>query len=655
LLPIATALLLAVAGLALRVWGAAWSLPYVDHPDEPAVVNVVLRIVEGKLDPNSFFYPSLMFYLQALVLKAHFVRGLRTGLYAAPLTLPETTDLYTTIPRAFVWGRVTTACLSALTIAAVGAWAGRYVGRRAALFAAALLLFSPWAIANAHLITVDAPAALFATLAILASLGVLARGAWRDYLLAGLLLGLASATKYQAVLVVLPLVVAHLLHWRRAALHQLGRLLGAGLAASAAFLLTSPFVVLDFPAFRRDITTLFASYNGQHGDVTGRWPVRAYAEFVWQEGLGPLPSLLALIGSVWLGRRKPALLLALLSFPLALTLVTLQARTHFFRNLLPAQPVLLILAGCGAVVVWDAARRFIPRPFRAPVAAVALAGVLLPSALPALRRSADFARPDSRVAAQEMLRREWPGVRVAAELAHPLAFGGVSQATFVQRLPAHTVDWYRQQGFGLLLANSSARRSYAWTPEYQPLLHGGQSDATYGRPGDGYRGPRIDIIQTGLSPGTIPTHAPRARLGALDLLGVTTGRLQLTEHGPEVALDRQAKAGDILAITSFWTASTPPPPANYTIFLHLRDPNGQNLAQRDVPPWLGLFPPPVWRPGALVADRLDLPLPPNLPPGAYRLVMGLYDSATQQRFPASVAGARLPGDEVDLGQIEIRP
>ncbi|HZG65556.1 MAG TPA: hypothetical protein VEZ12_02375, partial [Herpetosiphonaceae bacterium] len=86
----------------LRIWGVAWSLPYVDHPDEPAVMNVVLRIVEGRPDPDFFFYPSLILYLQALVVKAHLWWGTQTGLYPAGLALPATTDFWTTIPSIFV-------------------------------------------------------------------------------------------------------------------------------------------------------------------------------------------------------------------------------------------------------------------------------------------------------------------------------------------------------------------------------------------------------------------------------------------------------------------------------------------------------------------------------------------------------------------------
>ncbi len=649
---LAALVVVCLGGWFLRAWGAGWSLPYVDHPDEPAVVNVVLRIVAGKFDPSFFFYPSLILYLQALVLKLHFWRGLHTGLYHAPLVLPRTTDFYTSIPRAFAWGRLVTATLSAATSGVLGLYS-RAIGRSSALLAAALLAFSPWAITHAHYITVDAPAALFAAVAVLAAVRVLEHGDARDYLLAGMLAGLATGTKYQDVLVVVPLLTAHALRWRRCAIARLGRLVAAGVAAAATFLLTSPYVLLDFAAFRRDVTTLFASYGGAHGDVMGRWPLGSYLAFLWSVGLGPLPALLVLIGAIALGRSRPRLLAVLLAFPLLLLVTLLQAETHFFRNLLPAQPLMLLVAGTGGKAVWDVAARYLRPRLRAPVAVLGLLVVVAPSLVAATRISREFALPDSRVEAQAALRQQAPGVRVASELSHPFTWGGVAQSTPVHYLPLHTLDWYRQQGFGLLLATSSSRRQYAWTPDYGSLLQDGRASRTYGGPGSRYRGPQIDIIETRLTPATLPVTGPRAHIGALDLLGVTVGRLAERTTGPEVELGRRLRVGDVIAVTAFWTARVPAPPANYMLFLHLRNQQSQNLAQRDAPPWLGLFPPQSWQPGSLVVDRLDLPLPGSLPPGQYHLVMGLYDGTTQRRFPATAGGAPLPGDEVDLGTIEI--
>ena len=80
-----------------------------------------------------------------------------------------------------------------------------------------------------------------------------------------------------------------------------------------------------------------------------------------------------------------------------------------------------------------------------------------------------------------------------------------------------------------------------------------------------------------------------------------------------------------------WRADAPPA-ADYTIFAHLLDATGQIVAQHDRAPEGGFYPTSQWDVGESVADIYPLTLPETLAPGAYRLVVGLYDPATGQRL-----------------------
>jgi hypothetical protein len=345
----------------------------------------------------------------------------------------------------------------------------------------------------------------------------------------------------------------------------------------------------------------------------------------------------------------------LLSFPLLMMVLLLRMETHFYRNLLPAHAPLFALAGVGAVALWDYARARIPVHLYGPAAALGLAVLLLPSLVSAYQAVERLARPDSRVVAQEWAYREYPGVLIAGELSHPLRWDGVAQAVYLHYLPLRSPEWYRQHGYGLLLANSGRRKVDEWTADYRPLLEEGQVVYSVGGRGSSYLGPRIDLIDSGLTvENAFPFTATRqVQLGPLRLPGVRYGRLVDKNSGREMVPDEPVSPGDILAITAFWVAPEPVSPAPYMTFVHLRNAAGQNVAQRDAPPWQGLFPPESWPPGQLVTERLDLPLPATLPPGAYRLVMGLYHADKQTRFPAMQNGQRLPHDEVDLGTIQV--
>jgi hypothetical protein len=72
---------------------------------------------------------------------------------------------------------------------------------------------------------------------------------------------------------------------------------------------------------------------------------------------------------------------------------------------------------------------------------------------------------------------------------------------------------------------------------------------------------------------------------------------------------------------------------DYTTFVHLTNSAGELVAQQDQPPLKGAYPTSLWDPGEIIADELALPLPAELPPGRYELLVGLYDPLSGQRLP----------------------
>jgi hypothetical protein len=64
--------------------------------------------------------------------------------------------------------------------------------------------------------------------------------------------------------------------------------------------------------------------------------------------------------------------------------------------------------------------------------------------------------------------------------------------------------------------------------------------------------------------------------------------------------------------------------ADYKVFVHLLDADGQIVQQWDAPPVGGWYPMSYWDPGEVVLDEHILAMNPDLPPGSYRLIMGLY-------------------------------
>jgi hypothetical protein len=92
--------------------------------------------------------------------------------------------------------------------------------------------------------------------------------------------------------------------------------------------------------------------------------------------------------------------------------------------------------------------------------------------------------------------------------------------------------------------------------------------------------------------------------------------------------------GQPAALTLFWE-SLAQTETDYTIFVQLRNANNNTVASADHTPFLGAVPTSRWLPGAVIKDVTYLDIPPNLPPGEYRLAIGLYRPDTGQRLPVS--------------------
>jgi 4-amino-4-deoxy-L-arabinose transferase-like glycosyltransferase len=108
------------------------------------------------------------------------------------------------------------------------------------------------------------------------------------------------------------------------------------------------------------------------------------------------------------------------------------------------------------------------------------------------------------------------------------------------------------------------------------------------------------------------------------------------------------QAGTPLPLTLYWQAKEPID-ADYKVFVHLVDGDGNLRAQEDARPRYGRFPTYLWMPGPVIVDVHQVSLPSDLEPGTYVLGVGLYPWPAGSRLPAVGAdGARLPDDWIAL-------
>jgi 4-amino-4-deoxy-L-arabinose transferase-like glycosyltransferase len=123
-------------------------------------------------------------------------------------------------------------------------------GRTAGLLAAAIFGLAVLPIFYSHVAVNDVPSLAPVTLSLYGIAGVVRAGRMRDYLVAGVGIGLASATKCTGGITLLCLLVAFVCDAAGSSPSRAGKRLAAGLlAALAAFPVANPYAALDWNGF----------------------------------------------------------------------------------------------------------------------------------------------------------------------------------------------------------------------------------------------------------------------------------------------------------------------------------------------------------------------------------------------------------------------
>ena len=304
-----TALAAILAGAAtIRVVGIQYGLPFGNllNPDEQSIVPRAWKLVHGGGgDPHWFDYPTLLLYVNA------------------PFQAWQSEPSYLT-------ARIVGVVLATLAIAASW-WLGRraFGTTAAGVVTAAVVAVCTIHVAYSHAAVTDVPL----TLGVAASLALLVSGRLE---LGGIAVGLAMGFKYPGVFLLVPLVVAGWRQWRRLAV--------SGALAVAAFLASSPFIVVHghqawHEAFRVQRLARDGWLGFEHDHIA---PI-AFVGRLW-EGLGPALVVCG-VGLViaLVRRRRTDLILASFVVVYFADLLTLHA--HFDRYVLPLVPALGALAG----------------------------------------------------------------------------------------------------------------------------------------------------------------------------------------------------------------------------------------------------------------------------------------------------------------------
>jgi hypothetical protein len=292
-------------------------------------------------NPGNFYHPALFYDAGAALFSGRYLVGRMSGAFHSPVDLLA--DFVLDDAKYLQALQLLAAVFGALTVPVVFELGRRIAGWRAGLVAAAMLAVLPMHVLYSQRARVDSLCVLLTAVAMLALHRLAERGARRDFVAAGAMIGLATAANYTAVVLGVAYLGAALLARTRSTAAQLVRSIAWGVGAGVlAFVLTNPYFALTPAAALRNVVFQLSLTVWQHpyAEKTARW---FYLGLLRDEGRSF--AVLAACAGAWLALRGPGFRRILGLFPWLVLGAFAAFKTQEDRYVLIAIPWLCVGIG----------------------------------------------------------------------------------------------------------------------------------------------------------------------------------------------------------------------------------------------------------------------------------------------------------------------
>jgi hypothetical protein len=199
--------ILAIGAIA-RGWGLNFGLPHPDsYPDQSLSVHLALGYFSGDFNPRIFSYPSFYQYVLFFAYCCYFLFGKLTGRFGA---IPDLIAESVIDPTNFyLIARGISVLLGTATIFLVYIIAKSLFDRKVALVASLFLSLAFLHVRDSHFGLTDIPMIFLLLISLLFVVRSDRDPSLKNYAISGIFAGLATSTKYNALLSVVPMSIVH--------------------------------------------------------------------------------------------------------------------------------------------------------------------------------------------------------------------------------------------------------------------------------------------------------------------------------------------------------------------------------------------------------------------------------------------------------------
>ncbi len=406
-------LLVLVISLALIVRAYGLDFPLY-HWDEKVDFDNMLYASHNQLSLMLYTHGSFLHYLVLAVWSIYLtLQGVVPSSQNLIAAFVEERELFALLGRSLI------VFISASTVALTYFLGKRLYRSSIGILAAFFLALNFLHVSESHYTRGHILATFFASLAAYFCIKIYEDARPRDYVFAGISVGLTVAAHIPLVILVLPLVVTHLLSksahqpnrsWANWMMHR--SFLLSLVMTAVAFLVVTPYALLDFWTFAGQLKFFFLEAAGQAWVSSEGQPILLfYLNEHLRQGVGIGLEVLALLGvgyALLQHRKRDWILLTFF----ASLLVVITGKANFARYALPLLPFLMLFA---ARLLSDGAGR-LPVRWQMPILSVLALLLVLPSVSRIVRFDYWLTQPDTRALAADWFQKNVPaGASVVVE------------------------------------------------------------------------------------------------------------------------------------------------------------------------------------------------------------------------------------------------